>query len=154
MAFKMPKLAAGYFRLIDDNTSGKTKLIMFDQYYFCLMVGFNSRRIATDDKIKSDHFIDYYPNPYSDKVDLIAGLLIDAEMERRAIEPENRDSVQGLILELIDHHSLTRLSGTGIGFLNQYAAHGMDIIVDNIPKTRELEIFLVQYFKLLNPEVA
>lgn len=152
MSFKLPKEAREYFKLIEDADSQSLKFaVKFDMYYLCLMVGLNNRKLATEDKVETEAFITYYPEGfYGDKSLPIAGLLIDAEMERKAIEPSDRTSIEALILELIDHQKTTKLSDKGIERLNQYAARGMEIIRDNIPKTRELETFLVHYYKLLN----
>lgn len=152
MAFKLPKGAAEYFRLIKEQAGGVKFKYDFDMYYLCLIVGLTNRKLGTEDKVRPDHFNDSYPGPYADKLYLIAGLLIDAEMDRRKIEAHNRDSIQNLILSLIDYQEPTKLSPSGFDFLNRYAAGGLDIISDQISRTRELETFLVHYYNLLNPD--
>ncbi|WP_135556448.1 hypothetical protein [Paenibacillus cymbidii] len=152
MAFKLPKGAADYFRLIKEQPGGVKFKYDFDIYYLCLMVGLAKRKLGDIDRIRPDHFTDSYPGPYADKLYLIAGLLVDAEMDRKKIESHNRDSIQNLILSLIDHEEPTKLSSNGFDFLNRYAAGGLDIISDNISRTRELEAFLVHYYNLLNSD--
>jgi hypothetical protein len=58
--------------------------------------------------------------------------------------------VEKLMLQLIDHMSVTKLSQKGIELLNLYAAGGTNYIYDNISVTQELELFLVNYFELIN----
>ena len=48
------------------------------------------------------------------KTNLIIGLLINAEMERQSIQKADRDSIQKLILRLIENNSSTMLSVSGL----------------------------------------
>jgi hypothetical protein len=149
VSFKVPIELRDYFRLIDDQASHKFKYL-FDKYYLCLMIGLQNVELGKEEDIENAEFIDHYPEPYADKAELITGLLINAEMERQCIEPDARESIQSLILKLIDNNSPTKLSMYGNGLLNSYAAGGMNIIRENIPKTNELETFLVFYHRLIN----
>ncbi|MPM94696.1 hypothetical protein SDC9_141844 [bioreactor metagenome] len=78
--------------------------------------------------------------------------MIDAELRRQGIEPEDKKSIENLMSDLLDPDSSTKLKSSGIDLLNQYAVTGMDVIREKIGKTSELEVFLSHYFKLLNPE--
>ncbi|WP_163853510.1 hypothetical protein [Paenibacillus elgii] len=148
MGFKMPKDAREYFKLID---RGNFRFkIMYDKYFICLMMGLKCGRLGSSEQLESGDFLDYYPELYADKSDLIIGLLIDAEMRRQGIVAEDRPGVESLILKLISHNSNTRLSEQGVELLNLYAAYGLDVIRDKITKTAELETFLVHYYNLIN----
>jgi hypothetical protein len=148
MGFKMPKDAREYFKLID-KSDFKFK-IMFEKYYMCLMIGLKYAKLGQSNKSEAGDFIDYYPEIYADKSDLIIGLLIDAEMRRQDISAEDRPGVEGLILKLINHNSNTRLSEHGIELLNLYAVFGLEVIREKISKTAEMETLLVHYFNLIN----
>lgn len=153
MGFKLPKYARKYFNLIDRRVDGGVKFkTLFDQYYLCLMVGLNKGNLGLLEKMEKDRFVEYYPDLYEGVSELIIGLLVDAEMERRAIEPQDKKRIENLILEIIDQNSVTKLSETGMDLLNRYAVSGMDLIRDNIPKTSELETFLIHYYNFLNSE--
>lgn len=144
----MPKDSRDYFKLIDKSSSNFK--LMFDKYFICVMVGFNFGKLGAVEQIEPADFIDYYPELYADKSDLIIGLLIDAEMRRQGISSDDRIGVEGLILKLINHNSTTRLSEHGIDLLNLYAAFGQLIIRDKIAKTAEIETFFVHYYNLIN----
>lgn len=152
MGFKLPKLAREYFRNIDDRSSEEHKFsIKFDIYYLCLMIGLDRRGLGKTDEIESDAFIDYYPDRYYKEAgELIAALLIDAEMDRKDIQREDAVSVERLIVNLIDHETQTRLKPEGVDLLNKYAAYGMEIIADKIIPPTELATFIIQYHKLLS----
>ncbi|PAB61348.1 hypothetical protein [Anaeromicrobium sediminis] len=153
MAFKLPKDTRKYFDLIDRRTDGGVKFkTLFDKYYLCLMAGLYKGNIGVVEKIEKDRFIEYYPDLYEGVNELIMGLLIDAEMERRDIQRQDKRRIENLMLEIIDHNSVTKLSETGMELLNRYAVSGMELIRDNIPKTSELETFLIHYYNLLKPE--
>lgn len=148
MGFKLPKETRDYFKFIDQKEN-KFKTI-FDKYYLCLMVGFCEERLGKPEDYESSDFIEGYPQAYADKAPLITGLLINAEMNRQGIDSEDRLSVEGLILNLIDNNSSTKLSEKGIELLNSYAATGMNKIREKITKTGDLETFLVHYHRLIN----
>lgn len=151
--FVLADKAIEYFKAVDLRRDQGTKFkLMFDVYYLCLIMGLHQRRQGSNDQISKTAFIDYYPEVYRDKADLIAGLLIDAEMERKGILSEDRKSVEKLMLKLIDHMSITKLSGYGLRLLNLYAAGGINHIHENIGNTHELEVFLFQYYELLNKD--
>lgn len=150
MGFKLPKNAERYFRYIEKRADGIKFKLLFDQYYFCLMAGFRFRKLGSNDALRNEPFIDYYVDHYREKAEIIAGLLIDAEIERSGIPKADRRSVEKLMLELIDHMSITKLSKRGMDLLNLYAAGGMGIIEENIDQTADLEVFLVNYYQLMN----
>jgi hypothetical protein len=153
--FILPDKAIEYFKTVElRKDQGPKFKVMFDVYYLCLMMGLNHRRQGTMDQITKAPFLDYYPEVYRDKSDLIAGLLIDAEMDRKAIEASDRKSVERLMLQLINHMSVSKLSRNGQKILNLYAAGGMNYIHENIPNTQELEVFLIKYYQLLNKVVV
>lgn len=149
MGFKLPKQARNYFKYIDELGTNRFKYL-FDKYYLCLMLGLDYGMPGKEDEVEKEDFIDRYPEQYVDKGDLILGLLISTEMERKGINVEDRASLEKLMLGLIDINSSTKLSEKGMELLNLYAARGMSIISEKIPKTKELEVFLVHYYKLIN----
>jgi hypothetical protein len=142
MTFKMPNNARDYFGNIKDLK------FLFDWYYFCVMLGLAKKKIGNEEEMEKEYFMDSFPSVYLGVRDQIIALLIDAEMERRAIEPNDRDSVQKLILQLIDTFSQTRLNKQGIELLNRYAVTGMNYINDSIPRTTSLDLFLLHYYKV------
>lgn len=155
MSFKMLKEAEHYYGMVEGRRDQGAKYkVKFDFYYLCLMAGLHFRELGDqqqeEELKKVNYFVDYYPEVYRDKVDLIAGLLIDAEMERKAILPADKKGIERLMLDLIDHMSVTKLSAKGLELLNIYAAGGFNRIKDEIPPTSELEVFLIKYHKLLN----
>jgi hypothetical protein len=153
MGFILSDKALEYYKAVNNRKDQGPKFtIMFDIYYLVLMMGLNNRKLGSPDQIKNSPFIDYYPEVYRDKAELIAGLLIDAEMVRKGIRPDDRKSVEKLMLQLIDHMSITKLSQKGIELLNLYGAGGTNFIHDNISITQELELFLVNYYELINKE--
>ncbi|WP_136342322.1 hypothetical protein [Halapricum salinum] len=79
----------------------------------------------------------------------IYGALIVAEIEREGIPWENEQEVQGLMLEMLDSTSVTRLSDRGATVLNCYAERGFKIIRSEIPAPPQLGEFLEQYYDLL-----
>lgn len=148
----MPKDAKQYFQDISEKASGDNKFkLAFDYYYLCLIAGLKNQRLSNKDKVSSDYFIDYFPGTYRNISEIIVGLLISAEMNRRDIDVNNRDNIEQLILELIDHNSPNKLSDIGIEKLNCYAAGGLEILMDKIPRTKSLPAFIMDYHGVINP---
>ncbi|GGC97919.1 hypothetical protein [Pontibacillus salipaludis] len=147
MPFKLPKESRSFFKPIDDSSKNKFETL-FDKYYMCLMMGLSREKLGMKEEVEPQEFVDYYPELYVDKKELIMGLLINAEAKRQGIS--NKDSLEKLMLELIDDKTVTKLSSKGVDKLNLYAAGGMNIISDQLDKTDKLEEFLVHYYRLIN----
>jgi hypothetical protein len=149
MSFVFPRNARAYFRSVDDARPGTPRFdSMFDEFYLCLMVGLDARRLGTDEDMESDKFYDTYPKEFQSQADIIAGLLIDAELDRQGINPEDRASIEREMVRLLDPQSPVKLSDDGIRLLNQYAAAGFKMIRERIIAPHSLEDFLIAYHDL------
>jgi hypothetical protein len=141
----MPKAARGYFRTITERTVTGARYIMFDTYYICLMLGLDARRLGPVEELEGDRFIENYPEDYKPQADFIAGLLIDAELERNRIDLLSKGGVEALMVELLDPSSPTGLSAIGSDRLNRYAVGGFSRIEVEMPSPAKLEDLLVRY---------
>ena len=77
--------------------------------------------------------------------DYIAGLLIDAELDRASIAVSDRASVEAVMIELLDPSRATGLSPDGIRLLNRYAVSGFEELRDAMESPATREDFLVAY---------
>lgn len=146
MSFHLPVDARTFFKaLMGARESSATRFLMFDAYYACLMVGLDARKIGTESEVESDAFVAEYPDAYQAQSDIIAGLLIDAELERKAIDASDRASVEDEMIKLLNPASATRLSTVGDKLLDLYAAYGIRVIVDKMMPPSNVEDFLVAY---------
>ncbi len=145
MSFILTSSARDFFKSIERQRDGATKFILFDQYYCCLMVGLDMRRMAEAVELDGDVFLNSYPEDYRGQADVIAGLLIDAELDRKGILPEDKASIEREMIKLLDPRTPTRLSGDGNELLNLYAAEGFKAIRDKMLRPSGLEEFLVGY---------
>src|SRR5260221_13251732 len=115
MDFKLPKDCRDYFKLLFKRGDGGARFdTLFDQYYFCLMVGLDKKVLLSEDHLEPDRFIDAYPGDYQSQADVIAGLLISAELVRKGIEKDDRASIEHEMLRILDNNSPTRLSEEGM----------------------------------------
>lgn len=145
MSFVMPKAARGFFRTITERTVPGSRYIMFDTYYVCLLLGLDARRLGPADELEGDRFIENYPDDYKQQADYIAGLLIDAELDRNRIDLSNKASVEGQMVLLLDPSNPTGLSATGSERLNRYAVGGFARIEKEMTVPAKLEDLLVRY---------
>lgn len=146
MSFHMPGDARTFFKaLIGTRESGATRFLMFDAYYACLMVGLEARKLGAESEVESEVFVAEYPDAYSSQSDIIAGLLIDAELERKGIDASDRASVEDEMIKLLNPASATRLSTNGDRLLDLYAAYGIRQILDKMLPPSNVEEFLVAY---------
>jgi hypothetical protein len=145
MSFVMPKAARGFFRTITERTVPGSRYIMFDTYYVCLLLGLDARRLGPLEDLESDRFIENYPEDYKQQADYIAGLLIDAELDRNRIDLSNKASVEGQMVLLLDPSNPTGLSATGSERLNRYAVGGFARIDQEMIAPARLEDLLVRY---------
>jgi hypothetical protein len=153
MAFRLPKDARNYFEKIMITGGGKPvddKLMQFDAYYLCATIGFALGEILEgEDVLEAQPFYKMYPDDYHESRDYIAGLLIASEIKRRGIQQENARELEKLMLEYVNHETVTRLRDGGIDKLNAYAAKGMERLGEDIPKPTSLASFLVTYYDYL-----
>lgn len=153
MGFRMPKKCRTYFRDITNSNKGRVDdkfNLLFDGYYLCLLVGLAQAKISMDADLEPE-FVDSYPADYQNSRDYIAGLLVATERERLGIAPDNAAAIEQLMAALIDSQSRTRLTKDGEDLLNQYAARGMDVMIDKMAgKHISLEDFYQDYFECFN----
>ena len=89
-----------------------------------------------------------YPETYKGQAELIAGLLVDAELRRLRVDIDDREDVERQMVHLLNLTSPTRLSSTGDDLLNQYAVTGFDRMQEEMLEPDSLENFLVGYHSL------
>jgi hypothetical protein len=146
MAFQLPKDSREYFKhLLRRSDRGACFDALFDVYYFCVMVGLDKKKLGNDSDLETDKFVEGYISDYQNQADIIAGLLINAELCRKGIEKDDRNSIEQEMLRILDHRSPTRLSEEGMRSLNQYAAAGFRFIREELVPPQNLEEFLVLY---------
>ena len=141
MSFILTQAGRSFFRAI----IAPPKFLMFDAFYCCLLVGLDARRIESADALDADPFIPAYPDDFKAQGDIVAGLLIDAELERKGIEAEDKARIEQEMIRLVDPTSPTRLSAEGNKMLNLYAAAGFAIVDDKMMSPATIEEFLVAY---------
>lgn len=141
MSFVLSQSGRSFFRAI----IAPPKFLMFDAFYCCLMAGLNSRKVGSSDELDSDPFLNSYPDDFKGQGDIIAGLLIDAELDRKGINSGDRASIEREMVKLVDPTSATRLNGDGNKLLNLYAAAGFSILQDKMMPPSTIEEFLVAY---------
>lgn len=124
------------------------RFLMFDAFYCCLMVGLDGRRYGRADQLESTAFINGYPEDFRGQAELIAGLLVDAELERQAILPNDKKSIEQEMVRLLDLKSATRLSAKGDNLLNLYAAAGFEKLDELLVPPDNVEDFMVAYHDL------
>lgn len=125
-----------------------SRFIMFDAYYCCLLLGLDSRRRGQAENLESPEFLKDYPEIYRPQAELIAGLLVDAELARQNIKQDDREAIEAEMVRLLDLKSSTRLSAKGDELLNLYAASGFERLSGELPPADNLEDFLVAYHRL------
>lgn len=145
MSFKHHKQAPSFFRnLMPPGGAGRFDT-QFDAYYYCLMCGLDRRRLGAEAEV-GDEFVKDYVQTYQPYADLIAGLLVDAELERISISLDDVKGVEKKMVELLEPVSTTKLKPEGLVLLNRYAAGGFNIISDAFAAMpQSLEEFFATY---------
>jgi hypothetical protein len=132
MNFTLPGKARPFFKTVTDRTS---KYLMFDSWYLCALIGLRERTLGAKDELEDEYFIDHYPEDFKAQADFIAGLLIDAELDRNRIL-------------LLDPSRTTGLSESGVEILNRYAVGGFARLEEAMLPPANLEDLLVKYAEL------
>ena len=149
MPFRMPVKTRRFFKDIYDkkNKDGMKLKLQFDGYYFSLLVGLASGMYDAEAELESSEFFDEYPQEYSESKEYIAALLIATEIQLQGIAEEDAEAMEQLMKDFIEPKSKTLLTSKGEQRLNQYAARGLDIMIEEFGDAPlELDIFLREYF--------
>ncbi|CAA2136849.1 hypothetical protein MBLL_00368 (plasmid) [Methylobacterium bullatum] len=163
MSFTLHARARSWFGIQDQRAFARSldpatreiapRVLMFDVYYCCLLLGLDGERYGRAEDLEAEEFTKVYPEAYRGQAEIIAGLLVDAELRRQEIQPEDRDSIEAEMVRLLDLKSSTRLSAEGDRLLNLYAAIGFEKLDGAIPSPDNLEDFLVAYHRIWNANV-
>jgi hypothetical protein len=137
-----------FSRSSDPRRDATARFLMFDAYYCCLLLGLDARRLGDESKLEADRFIPTYPDSFKGQAELIAGLLVDAELSRLEIDLEDRARIEKEMVRLLDLTSSTRLSPDGDRLLNRYAVSGFERLRDSMVAPDNLDDFLVGYYAL------
>lgn len=149
MPFYLPKKCRPFFKQIFDarNQNGTKIRLYFDEYYFCLMAGLAAEKYDEEAELEMSEITDRYPAEYLDSREYIAGLLFATEQHRRGIPESDGVALEKLMTEYIDPTSKTYLNLKGENRLNQYAARGMEIMLDVMNPPVRLDEFLLEYLE-------
>ncbi len=148
MSFRLHKQAPSFFRNLLPSGTGPRFDTQFDIYDHCLMCGLDRRRLGAESDVGEEFNRDYV-QAFQPHAELIAGLLVDAELVRINIELDDMKGVERKMIELLEPASATRLSAIGLGLLNRYAAGGFNVISDAFATPpQSLEDFFVTYQSL------
>ena len=157
MSFTLPANARTFFgfegqRAFARSQSAKrdssTRFLLFDAFYCCMLLGLDQARLGDENRLEPAYFIIGYPEPYKGQAELIAGLLVDAEIRRLGIQPDDRDDIERQMVHLLDLSSPSRLSADGDDLLNRYAVSGFDRLKTAMTECDNLEDFLVGYHRI------
>lgn len=150
MNFTLPAKARPFFKTIGEQRS--PRWLMFDSWYVCMLAGLRARTLGSKDELEAEYFIDSYPEDYKPAADFIAGLLIDAELERKGINLAEKASVEKEMILLLDPQRPNGLSETGVELLNRYAVAGFAKLDDAMLPPANVEDLLVRYASLWTEE--
>lgn len=144
MSFKHHKLAPAFFQRLMPGGPGRFDT-QFDAYYYCLMCGLDRRRLGAEVDV-GEEFVKDYVQTYQPYADLIAGLLVDAELVRISIPLDDVKSVEKKMVDLLEPVSTSKLKPEGLALLNRYAVGGFEIISDAFAAPpQSLEEFFTTY---------
>jgi hypothetical protein len=143
--FTLPAKARPFFRTVTERTP---KWLLFDSWYVCMLVGLRDRTLGSKDELEDTYFFDAYPEDFKPQADFIAGLLIDAELDRNGIDVENKASVEKEMILLLDPSRSTGLSETGLELLNRYAVGGFARIEEAMLPPANVEDLMVKFAEI------
>lgn len=143
MNFTLPAKARPFFKTVTEQRS--PRWLMFDSWYVCMLAGVRARTLGSKDELEGEYFLDTYPEDFKPAADFIAGLLIDAELDRKGIDVSDKASVEKEMILLLDPQRTTGLSDTGVELLNRYAVEGFGKIDEAMLPPATAEEFMVRY---------
>jgi hypothetical protein len=152
MSFHLPSRARKFFHVVTERNP--RKYLMFDSWYLCALLGLRERTLGDAAELETDAFLPAYPEDYRLQADFIAGLLIDAEIDRNRVDTERKADVEQQMILLLEPSRSTGLSDKGSELLNRYAAGGFFILEDAMTPPANIEDLLVAYAGLWRSDNA
>ena len=157
MAFSLPQNARAFFGFEGQRAFARSRaskrevsgrFLMFDAYYCCLLLGLDQAKLGDESRLEAASFITGYPEAHKGQAELVAGLLVDAELRRLEIHQDDREDIERQMVRLLDLASPSRLSGDGDLLLNRYAVSGFDRLREAMTECDNLDDFLVGYHRI------
>ena len=148
MSLRLPNDTTEYFKHIGEYRLAGVRFMDIDKYYACLMLGLRVGELGRENDVAPRSFLAAgagYPDAYKPTADLIAGLLVDAEIRRNKINAQDRDQIESETVKLLQPRSAMGLSDKGVELLNRYAARGFEYLKSELGAPRRLEVFLIEY---------
>ena len=155
MSFRMPERgerfsSSGLGRLTSDE---KRIGLDFDIYYAGAMLGLCARERIDEDRYDVEigrEITRTYPKDRAEHAGIIAGMLIEAELSRQSIDPNNSDAIIRTIDAYLSAGDQSRLTEQGHRLLNRYAAAGFRLLEEHYTTFDYEEEFVVAYLTLLD----
>lgn len=141
--FRLSDEARKWFGDLKKGTEAGSLDTLWDEYYFCFLLGAKEREIG--DPGEAEVFHDEVIEDYYDQLNELLGLLITAEIERKGVPWEEEERVRRVIMKLIDASDPSKLSEDGVELMNQYAHGGFEVLNEGLPRPSSLDDFLMKY---------
>ncbi len=151
MSLRLPSSAAKFFLHVPEYPLSGIRFMDIDKYVACLMLGLRAGELGREEDLTTSSFLApgaSYPDAYKPAADFISGLLVDAEIRRNNISPNDRNQIEAETVKLLQPRSAMGLSEKGIDFLNLYAARGFEHLQAEMGAPRSLEVFLLEYARI------
>lgn len=127
------------------------KLLVFDPYYLCFLVGVAAGRKSspTEGGTEASAFVDAFPRPYDQQQRLLLGLMLASELRRAGVDVTDRSSVNDIVNSLA---GVDGLNAAGIATMNAYASGGFDVLITRYrgDEPWNLEDFMPRYLRILD----
>lgn len=133
MAFHIRREADEWFSELS-REGNKLVRTQFDLYYLFFLKGIAKR--DKNPKNKGSEFlkelIDYFPSDYEGSRNTIVGLLVNAELIRLGISPEDKKEVKEKYQQIIEPESQAKLTSKGFTLMNEYASRGYELFTEEL----------------------
>jgi len=149
MPFRLRNEASAWFKDIKSELGAAP---MFDMYYFCLIAGLATNKLAQVADAESSELVDSFPAEYAPRGRLVMALFIGRELRRQGVRFSERAAVNASIRRLVDPNSPSRLSAEGLKLLNQYSHGGFEVLTTQEwfeDRPRKLDTFLPLFHRHL-----
>ena len=146
--FQWSSEAEAYYNNIENNSKTGKFSAIFNFYYLCSMVGFQSGIISKSrDNLKTFRPNAAYPEYFNGKRHKMLASLASAELNRKATDLTKKEAVTKELNRLLDSDALTILSLKGVELLDRYSEAGFQQIKKDIGEVQDLSIFMNRYYK-------
>ena len=155
MSFQISKTAQKWFKGVETQAPFN-KTTSMDIYYICFLVGINSGKEPREPEDGRTFLAAGvgWPTSYTESMYTIIAMFLDSEVDRFAINRDDKEDVKNHLSKYIAPSTPTLLTPHAIKIMDSISYAGFLEIHDELEAPTQVNVLISEYTKLLNKYIS